>query len=315
MVTQFILRTWRVTLHGKYDSSMLCQSYLALILSAVRFPKLGKIYPNIILEGNRAQICPHMCTWSISLIPCLTCMPYQQNQPSEILCEASVQRNRICALRTQYSSRFRQQWGSGCPSTLNPFSARICFRYCPSGNYRRWYGGLLHSAANVSTGTRLLSLPPTQRQWVHAVKSLLSVCVTVCVRVAVLIQYMSIIIPFVHSPDLSFCLSSRVEFNSNKINEYSYNMADCRKTPSVCFPFSYQLTWNVRFIFFHTKSYLYPAHTKYINKTAGNKSIQRWMVLKWWIPYMLFLQPTAIQLAVININRTSCKAQRGAHGL
>lgn len=231
----------------KYDSSMLCQSYLALILSAVRFPELGKIYPNIILEGDRAQICPHMCTWSISLIPCLTRMPYQQNQPSEILREASVQRNRICALRTQYSSRFPQQWGSGCPSTLNPFSARICFRYCPGGNYRRWYGGLLHSAANVSTGTRLLSLPPTQRQWVHAVKSLLSVsvCVWPC-------SYSTCLSFFLSSTlrNLSFCLSSRAEFNSNEINEYSYNMADRRKTPPVCFPFSYRLTWNVRFFFF-----------------------------------------------------------------
>lgn len=109
MVTQFILRSWRVTLHGKCDSSMLCQPYLALILSAVRFPELGKIYPSIMLDGDRAWICPHMFTLSIFfsfflLIPCLTCTPYQHNQPSEIRCEAAVQCNRICALRTQYTS-------------------------------------------------------------------------------------------------------------------------------------------------------------------------------------------------------------------
>lgn len=42
------------------------------------------------------------------LIPCLTCTPYQHNQPLEIQCEATVQCNRICALRTQYTSNHNE---------------------------------------------------------------------------------------------------------------------------------------------------------------------------------------------------------------
>lgn len=65
---------------------MLCLSYLALILSAVRFRKASENQPKhtwIEREREKAWICPHMYTNSV-FIPCLTRMPYQHNQPSEI---------------------------------------------------------------------------------------------------------------------------------------------------------------------------------------------------------------------------------------
>lgn len=67
---------------------------------------------------------------------------------------------------TQHPCRFSATMKAAAVPQPGPlfFSACVCFRYCSSGNYRRWYCGLLHSAADVSPGTRLLPLPPTQRQ-------------------------------------------------------------------------------------------------------------------------------------------------------
>ena len=153
---------------------MLCQSYLALFLSAVRFQELQK---NNIFEREREREkerekererelgCVLTCTLTLFLslvwLACLINITSPQRSSTKLLLDTTG----FILKRQQVSVTMRQQL------SLNPtpFSACVCFRYCSSGNYCRWYGGLLHSAAYVSAGARLLPLPPTQRQWVHKV--------------------------------------------------------------------------------------------------------------------------------------------------
>ena len=120
-------------------------------------------------SSERERACFFLYVYTNSIfIPCLTCMPYRHNQPLRDSILSYRTQQDLCWKRRNIRVGFCNNELPAVPQP-RPISACVCFRYCSSGNYRRWYGGLLHSAAYVSTGARFLPRPPTQRQWVHTV--------------------------------------------------------------------------------------------------------------------------------------------------
>lgn len=113
-------------------------------------------------EAGRARIFPS----HVHLKHFIPCLPRRALSTAAALRDSALSSNTrgFVLKRRRGRAGFPDNEAAAVPQPRHPLSACVCFRYCSGGNYRRWYGGLLHSAAYVPAGARLLPVPPTQRQ-------------------------------------------------------------------------------------------------------------------------------------------------------
>lgn len=221
LVTQYILKTWYVTLHWKkwflHALPVLSGSYsfsCQISQASVNLPK------HHLQEKERELWFVFACTLAALLshvrLACLLNITSLQRSNMKLLCDTTgfvlKQPNIHAGFCNNEVAAVPQPWTLLCSCLFQILSqwelspvVRWAPPFCCLCFYWRWPSSSTANAKAVSARR----------------------CSRVCVCV-------SISLPFIHY--LSFYLSSQIAFNSNEINEYSYSMANCLKTPTVCFP-------------------------------------------------------------------------------